>query len=244
MRPARIHAARPQADHVGSEANCLASAIGSGRHDPTDPCGSRHGPGTAPGVTELAVVPDIPSLRHLACDFVHVDTVFLKGFTSCSSWESRRAACTCWASPRTRPALALFSGPRTLVMDMGERVGGFRFLIRDRDSKFSRSFDQVFAASGMRISKTSVRSPWTNAFAERFVGTPRRECPDHLLIHGERHLRMVLAEYECHFNDHRPHQGRSPRPPLHDPSEVIDRIAGATVERTVTELISEYRRAA
>jgi putative transposase len=83
-----------------------------------------------------------------------------------------------------------------------------------------------------------------NAFAERFVGTLRRECLDHLLIFGERHLSTVLAEYERHFNDHRPHQGRSLHPPMHNPGEVIDLTGGIRHRRTVTGLISEYRRAA
>jgi hypothetical protein len=96
----------------------------------------------------------------------------------------------------------------------------------------------------VRVIKTPARSPRANAFAERFVGTLRRECFDHLLIYGERHLRTVLAEYERHFNHHRPHQGRSLRPPLHDPSAMIDMAARIYHRRTVTELISEYRRAA
>jgi putative transposase len=107
-------------------------------------------------------------------------------------------------------------------MGLGERANTFKFLIRDRDGKFVRPFDEVFAASSARIIKTAVRSPRANAFAERFVGTLRRECLDHLLIYGERHLRTDLAEYERHFNHHRPHRGRSLRPPLHDPSEMID----------------------
>jgi transposase InsO family protein len=106
-----------------------------------------------------------------------------------------------------------------------------------------RSFDEVFAAAGVRVIKTPVRSPRANAFAERFVGTLRRECLDHLLIHGERHLRKVLTEYEHHFNHHRPHQGRSLRPPLHDPSGLIDMTSRIHRRRTVTGLISEYRRA-
>jgi hypothetical protein len=65
-----------------------------------------------------------------------------------------------------------------------------------------------------------------------------------MLIYGEQHLRTVLAEFERHHNEHRPHQGRSLRPPLHDPNEVIDMTARIRRRRTVTGLISEYRRAA
>jgi hypothetical protein len=82
-----------------------------------------------------------------------------------------------------------------------------------------------------------------NAFAERFVGTLRRECLDHLLIYGERHLRGVLAEYERHYNEHRPHQGRSLRPPSHDPGQVIAMTARIHRRRSVSGLINEYRRA-
>ncbi|MEV4365975.1 integrase core domain-containing protein [Nonomuraea sp. NPDC049637] len=133
---------------------------------------------------------------------------------------------------------------RNLLMDLGERADAFKFLIRDRDGKFSRSFDELFTAAGVRVIKTPIRSPRANAFAERFVGTLRRECLDHLLIHGERHLRKVLTEYEHHYNQHRPHQSRSLRSPLHDPSEVIDVATRIHRRRTITGLISEYRRAA
>ena len=95
-----------------------------------------------------------------------------------------------------------------------------------------------------RVIKTPVRSPPANAFAERFVGTLRRDCLDHLLIQGERHLCTVLAEYERHFNHHRPHQGRSLRPPLHDLSETIDMTARIRRRKTVTGLINEYHRVA
>ena len=102
-------------------------------------------------------------------------------------------------------------------MDLGERAGRFKFLIRDRDSKFTPGFDDVLAGNGVQVIKTPVRSPRANSFAERYVGTLRRECPDHLLIHGERHLRRTLSEYAWHYNDHRPHQSREQRPPLHEP---------------------------
>ena len=106
---------------------------------------------------------------------------------------------------------------RNLLMDLGERAGRLKFLIRDRDSKFTAAFDEVFAGHGMRTIKTPVRSPRANSFAERYAGTLRRECLDHLLIYGERHLRQILAEYSRHYNEHRPHQSREQRPPLHEP---------------------------
>jgi putative transposase len=75
-----------------------------------------------------------------------------------------------------------------LLMDLGEYATRFKFLIRDRDRKFTAAFDEVLAGNGTRVIKTSVRSPRANSFAEWYVGTLRRECLDHLLIYGERHL--------------------------------------------------------
>jgi hypothetical protein len=89
-----------------------------------------------------------------------------------------------------------------LLIDLGDRASTFRFLIRDRDSKFTAALNQVFAGNGTWVIKAPVRAPRANAFAERFVGTPRRECLDHLLIFGERHLRKVLGEYARHYNGH------------------------------------------
>jgi putative transposase len=85
-----------------------------------------------------------------------------------------------------------------LLMDLSDRAGQFRFLIRDRDRKFTAAFDNVLAGNGMRIIKTPVRSPRANSLAERYGGTLRRECLDHLLIYGEQHFRRILAEYARH----------------------------------------------
>ncbi len=111
---------------------------------------------------------------------------------------------------------------RNLLMDLGERAGQFRFLIRDRDSKFTAAFDGVFAGNGTRVIRTPARSPRVNSYAERFVGTPRRECLDHVLVLGERHLRSILAEYARHCNGHRPHQGRQQEPPQRQPAHAVD----------------------
>ena len=86
-------------------------------------------------------------------------------------------------------------------------------MIRDRDSKFTAAFDAVFAGADMRIIRTPIRAPRANAIAERLIGTLRRECLDHLLIIGPRHLDVVLREYVQHFNAHRPHRTLDQRPP-------------------------------
>ena len=114
---------------------------------------------------------------------------------------------------------------RNLLMDLGDRAEQFRFLIRDRDSKFTAAFDAVFAGADIRIVRTPVRAPSANAIAERFIGTLRRECLDHLLITGSRHLAVVLQEYVAHYNTHRPHRSLRQHPPAgHTP-----RRSGATV---------------
>jgi hypothetical protein len=120
----------------------------------------------------------------------------------------------------------------------------FRFLIRDRDGKFTAAFDDVFSGNGTQVIRTPVRSPRANSFAERYVGTLRRECLDHLLIHGERHLRTVLAEFESHYNHHRPHRSRSLHPPVHNPGKATDMTARINCRTTIGGLINEYHRAA
>src|SRR4030095_14722459 len=84
---------------------------------------------------------------------------------------------------------------RNLLMAVGDDLGRFRFLIRDRDTKFTAAFDAVFAAEGIQVLRTPVRAPRANAYAERWVGTVRREVLDRMLIFGGRQLVSVLAEY-------------------------------------------------
>ncbi|HEX3191562.1 MAG TPA: integrase core domain-containing protein, partial [Streptosporangiaceae bacterium] len=94
---------------------------------------------------------------------------------------------------------------RNLLMILEGQADGFKFLIRDRDAKFTAASDAVFTAVGARIIKSPLQAPRANAIAERWVDSARRECLDRILITGGRHLRLVLGEYADHYNIHRPH---------------------------------------
>src|SRR5262249_12419502 len=125
---------------------------------------------------------------------------------------------------------------------------GPRFLLHDRDAKYGPEFDRLAAASGIEVIRTPIRAPRANAVCERFLGSVRRECVDHVLVLGEWHLRRVLAEYVAHFNGARPHQGIDQRIPLaaaaaphHQPADPAHAVVGAPV---LGGLHHEYRWAA
>jgi hypothetical protein len=124
----------------------------------------------------------------------------------------------------------------------------FRHLIRDRDAKFGTTFDAVFASIGIQIVLTAPQTPRMNAFAERWIGSVRRECTDRILITGERHLRHVLDVYVAHHNTGRSHQGHGMllRAPNDEPTTIpfptpINRIRH---RQCLGGLLNEYRPAA
>jgi transposase InsO family protein len=133
---------------------------------------------------------------------------------------------------------------RNLLMHVDGRTEALRFLLRDRDAKFTTVFDEVFAGEGVTVVQTPPRTPRANAYAERWIRTVRAECTDRMLIYNERHLRSILTTYVDHYNRHRPHQSRRQRPPDHDEPAVIS-MEGWIRRRTVLGgLINDYYRAA
>jgi putative transposase len=121
---------------------------------------------------------------------------------------------------------------RNLALDLGDRFADFRFLIRDRGSNFTASFDAVFQATETTVLRTAVQAPRMNAICERLIGTLRRELLDRTLILNQVHLRAILAEYQEHYNTARPHQGLHQRVPGADPRPAFRRSTAFSCRST------------
>ena len=128
-----------------------------------------------------------------------------------------------------------------------DRRASLRFLIHDRDSKFTDAFDEVFLSEGIEVIRTPFKAPQANAFAERFVGTIRRECLDWVLIFNRRQLARVLGVYVEHYNGHRPHRSLGLAPP--QPRPDLGVVAPRRLDRVRRQdrlggLVHEYSTAA
>jgi transposase InsO family protein len=183
----------------------------------------------------------------LACDFFTVDTVLLRRIYVFFVLEVGTRRVHVLGVTRHPSGGWVNQQARNFIMRMGERADRFRFLIRDRDTKFTASFDAVFADADIAVLRSPPRAPKANAYAERWVSTIRRECLDRLLIFHERQLVRVLTEYETHYNTHRPHRALDQLPPVAGltvaPARSHD---GGAIRRTevLGGLINEYRHAA
>src|SRR5262249_33313443 len=187
----------------------------------------------------------------VAVDFLHVDTVLLRRLHVLVFIEhgTRRMHLGGVTANPTGEWTVQQARNLALGLGLGERFEDVKFLIRDRVSNFTVSFDAVFQTAGTRILRTAVQTPRMNAICERLVGTLRRELLDRMLILGERHLRSVLTEYQAHHNTARPHQGIAQRVPdgEHDGGHLT--VADLDRERihrkpALSGLINEYTRAA
>jgi putative transposase len=185
----------------------------------------------------------------LAVDFLHVDTVLLRrlyvlGFIEHGTRRMHLGGVT--ANPTGEWTV---QQARNLALSLDERFEDIRFVIRDRGSNFTRSFDAVFQSTGARILRSAVHTPRMNATCERLVGTLRRECLDRVVMLGERHLRAVLTEYQAHYNTARPHQGIAQRVPDDErgaPRATVTDVDPQQIRRKTVlgGLINEYVHAA
>ena len=185
----------------------------------------------------------------LAVDFLHVDTVLLKRLYVLVFIEHGTRRMHLGGVTEHPTGEWTVQQARNLALALGERFGDIRFLLRDRGSNFTASFDAVFQAAGARILRTAVQAPRMNAICERLVGTLHRELLDRVLILGEAHLRAVLAGYQAHYNTARPHQGIAQRVP--DDERGTRRATVTDVDErqirrkpVLNGLINEYARAA
>ncbi|MFC9493570.1 integrase core domain-containing protein [Streptomyces sp. NPDC056982] len=183
----------------------------------------------------------------IAADFFHVDTITGSRLYALAFLEhgTRRLHITgVTAHPTAQWAT---QQARNLADDLGSRVESLRFVLRDRDSKYTSSFDAVFEAEGMDVLLSAPQAPRMNAHCERVIGTIRREALDHVLLLNEAHARQVLAEYQDHYNRHRPHRSRDQRPPeAQEQPAVLDGFEPHNLLRTriLSGAINEYRHAA
>jgi transposase InsO family protein len=180
----------------------------------------------------------------LACDFFHVETITLTRLYCFAVVEHATRRVHVLGMTANPTAGWVAQQARNLLMDLGERAGSFKFMIRDRDSKFTALFDEVFRAEGIRIVLTASKAPRMNAIMERWVGNVRREILDRILIINAAHLRKVLTEYEDHFNAHRPHRTLDQASPLRALPDPVDADIKVIRRDRLGGLIHEYAQVA
>jgi putative transposase len=222
--------------------------------------GHRVGASTIRRVLKALKIPPVPTRRTdttwrqflhaqaatmLAVDFFHVDcAVTLQRLYCLFAMELGSRYVHILGVTANPDGLWTTQQIRNLLMDLGDRAAEFRFLVRDRAGQFAGSFDAVLAGAGIKTVKIPPRGPRANAYAERFVLTARTEVTDRMLIFGQRHLRLVLAEYEAHYNGRRPHRSRQLHPPR--PDHPVADLSQERIKRrpVLGGLIAEYERAA
>jgi putative transposase len=183
----------------------------------------------------------------VACDFFTVDTIWLRRLYVLFFIELDTRRVHLAGVTTTPNGLWVTQQARNLLVVLGERGRQLCFVLRDRDAKFSRAFDDVFRAEGAEMLVTPVQAPNANAYAEHWIRTVRAECLDWLLILGRGHLEQVLRVYVQHYNAHRAHRALGLQPP--DPAvrpalTGMDRPYRVHRHDLLGGLVHEYRHAA
>ncbi|SDM25408.1 Integrase core domain-containing protein [Nonomuraea jiangxiensis] len=185
----------------------------------------------------------------VACDFLVVETIMLKRLYVLVFIEHGTRRLHLGGVTAHPNGAWTVQQARNLVMDLGDRIAGLRFVIHDRDPLFTSAFREVFTGEGLQIITTLPRTPRMNAICERVIGTLRRELLDRILTLNERHLVLMLQKYLIHYNGHRPHQSRHQRPPntsTQPARDVTDLNDLRSIRRkpVATGTINEYHHAA
>jgi putative transposase len=191
---------------------------------------------------ELAICRRQARRPQLTVETVWLTRIYVLFFVSLERRRIEFVACTAHPDGRWIAQQA-----RNLLMTLTDRGESFRFLIHDRDSKFTGAFDAVFQSEDIKIIRTPIRAPNANAYAERWVRTLRSECVDRLLIVSRRQLEHVLQAYRRHYNGHRPHRSLALQPPEQEtPTATATTTSAVQVHRRdlLGGLIHEYKLAA
>ena len=199
----------------------------------------------APTRSEVTWSQFLRSQAAVACDFATIETVTLRRFylLLCIDIATRTVY---FAGVTDHPSgVWTTQGARNLLPQYGHQLADAQALVRDRGSQFIDAFDEIFRTERMKILKTPVRTPVANAFAERWIGTLRRELLDRTIIWNRRQLNKLVVDYIDHDNTHRPHRSLDQRPPVAtDPPDQPDRHLQVVRTARCDGLINEYRNAA
>ena len=199
----------------------------------------------APTRSEVTWSQFLRSQAAVACDFATIDTVTLRRFYLLFFIDI--ATRTVYFAPITDHPSGVWASQaaRNLFLHHADGLAGTRALVRDRGSQFTRAFDEIFRTEGCEVLKTPVRTPVANAFAERWIGTLRRELLDRTIIWNRRQLKRLVVDYIDHYNTHRPHRSLDQQPPVAtDPPDQPDRHLQVLRTARCGGLVNEYRNAA
>ena len=199
----------------------------------------------APTRSEVTWSQFLRSQAAVACDFATIETVTLRRFYLLFFIDI--ATRTVYFAGITDHPSGVWTSQaaRNLFLHHADGLAGTRALVRDRGSQFTQAFDEIFRTEGCEVLKTPVRTPMANAFAERWIGTLRRELLDRTIIWNRRQLNKLVVDYIDHYNTHRPHRSLNQRPPVAtDAADQPDRHLQVVRTARCGGLINEYRNAA